>query len=104
VLHEWAFLAFQEYAGFETLQPVPDVLGDVHAIGAVLLTDDTRLQYLAIVIIGRNPDLAFQNYKCLGLGGVMMHGNECAWFQAIEETMAFLIKTLMKIVVHPQTW
>ena len=81
MFHERAFLALQENAGFETFQPVPDVLGDVHAVGAALLTDDTRLQDLAIVIIGRYPDLAFQNDKRLGLGGMVMHGDKCAWFQ-----------------------
>ena len=68
MFHERAFLALQENTGFETFQPVPDVLGDVHDVGAALLTDDTRLQDLAIVIIGRYPDLAFQNDKRLCLG------------------------------------
>jgi len=80
MLYERAFLALQENAGFETLQTMPDVLGDVHAIGAALLTDDTRLQYLTIVIVGGHFDLAFQDDKCLGLCGMVMHGDECAWF------------------------
>ena len=99
MLHEWAFFTLQENAVFQTFQPVPNVLGNVHAIGAVLLTDDTRLQDLAIVIVSRNPDLAFQDDKCLGLGGMVMHGDECAWFQTVEEPMAFLIQALMEIVV-----
>jgi len=104
MLYERAFLALQENAGFKTLQPVSDVLGDVHAIGAALLTDDTRLQNLAIVIIGRNPDLAFQNDKCLSLSGMVMHRDECARLQTVEEPMAFLIQALVEIVVHPQPW
>ena len=104
MLHEWAFLALQEDTGFETFQPVPDVLGDVHTIGSALLTDDTRLQDLAIVIISGHSDLAFQDDKCLGLGGMVMHGDECAWLQTVEEPMAFFIQTLMEIVVHPQPW
>ena len=104
MLHERAFLALQEYAGFETFQPVPDILGNVHAVGAALLTDDTRLQDLAIVIIGRDSDLALQDDKCLGLGGMVMHGDECAWLQTVEEPVAFLIQTLMEVIIHPQPW
>jgi len=40
MLYEWAFLALQEYTGFQTFQPMPYVLGDVHAVGSALLTDD----------------------------------------------------------------
>jgi len=104
MLHERAFLALQENAGLETFQPVPDVLGNVNAVGSALLTDDTRLQDLAIVIIGRNPDLAFQDDKRLGLGGMVMHGDGSAWLQTVEEPVAFLIQTLMEIIIHPQPW
>jgi len=40
VIYKWAFLAFQQYAWFQTFHSVPHVLGDVNAISAVFLTDD----------------------------------------------------------------
>ena len=104
MLDEWTFLALQKYAGFQALQSVPHVFRDVNTIDSTVLTDDTGLQYLAVIIVGRNPDFSLQDYKRLSLVGMMMHGDECAWLQAIEETVAFLIQTLMEVVVHPQPW
>ena len=104
MLDEWTLLALQKYAGFQALQSVPNVFRDVNTIGSTILTDDTGLQDLAVIIVGRNPDFSLQDYKRLSLVGMMMHGDECAWLQAIEETVAFLIQTLMEVVVHPQPW
>ena len=104
MLDEWTFLALQKYAGFQALQSVPNVFRDVNTIGSTILTDDTGLQYLAVIIVGRNPDFSLQDYKRLSLSRMMMYWDECAWLQTIEETVAFLIQTLMEIVVHPQPW
>jgi hypothetical protein len=101
---KWAFLTFQENTGFQALQSVPHVFRDVDTIDSTVLTDDTGLQYLAVIIVGRNPDFSLQDYKRFGLSRMMMYWNECAWLQAIEESVAFLIKTLMEVVVHPQPW
>ena len=92
MLDEWTFLALQKYAGFKALQ------------SATILTDDTGLQYLAVIIVGRDSDFSLQDYKRLSLSRMMMYWDECAWLQTIEETVAFLIQTLMEIVVHPQPW
>jgi hypothetical protein len=104
MLYEWAFFALEKYTGLQALQSVPNVFWDVNTIGSTILTDDTGLQYLAVIIVGRNPDFSLKDYKRLSLVGMMMHGDECARLQAIEETVAFLIKTLMEVVVHPQPW
>ena len=104
MLDERALLALQEYAGFEALQPMPHVFGNIHTIGSALLANNTGLHDFAIVFIGRYPDLALQNDKRLGLGGMVMHGDECARLQTVEEPMAFIIQTLMEIVIHPQPW
>ena len=104
MLNKWPLFALQEYGGFKTFKAMPNILRYVNAIGSTILTDDTGLQDLAVIIVGRDSDFTFQDYKSLGLGRMMMHGYECAWLQTIEETVAFLIQTLMEIVVHPQPW
>ena len=81
MLDEWTFLALQKYAGFQALQSVPNVFRDVNTIGSTILTDDTGLQYLAVIIVGRDSDFSLQNYKRLSLVGMMMNGDECAWLQ-----------------------
>jgi hypothetical protein len=104
MLYEWTFLALQKHTGFEAFQPVPHVFRDVNTIGSTILTDDAGLHYLAVIIVGRNPDFSLQDYKRLSLVGMMMHGDECARLQTIEESVAFFIQTLMEVVVHPQSW
>ena len=104
MLYEWPLLALQKHTGFQTLQPVPHVFRDVNTISTAFLTDDTGLRDLAVIIVGRDSDLAFQDYKRLGLSRVMMHGDERSWLQTVEETVALLIQTLMEIIVHPQSW
>ncbi len=91
MLNKWPLFALQEYGGFETFNAMPNILRYVNAIGSTILTDDTGLQHFAVIIVGRYSDFTFQDYKSLGLGGVMMDGYECTWLQTIEETVAFLI-------------
>ena len=61
MLDEWTFLALQKYAGFQAFQSVPHVFRDVNTIGSTILTDDTGLHDLAVIIVGRNPDFSLQN-------------------------------------------
>ena len=68
------------------------------------MADDTGLQHLTIVIIGRYLDLAFENDKCLGFGRMMMHRYKCARLQTIEEAMTLIIEAFMEVIVHPQSW
>jgi hypothetical protein len=35
---------------------------------------------------------------------MVMHRDKCTRFQGIEETVALVIKALMEVVVHPQSW
>ena len=104
MLNERARLALQQDTRLQALQPVPDVLGNVHTITATFLTDDTGFHYLALVIVGCHTHFALQNHKGLVLVGMVMYRNKCAWFQGIKESVALVLQTLMKVVVLPQSW
>jgi hypothetical protein len=83
---------------------MPHVLGYVHTVVSTILTDDAGLQYLSIVIVCGKPDLALQYHESLGFGWMVMYWYLRARFQTIQETMAFLLQALMKVIVHPQPW
>ena len=102
MLDEWPCFALQQDTRLKALQPVPDVLGNVHTITATFLTDDAGFHYLALVIVGCHSDLSFQNHKGLVLVRMVMHWDKCAWFQRIEESVALVLNALMEIVVLPQ--
>ena len=104
MLNKRALFALQKHTGLQAFYTMPHVLRYVHAIGTTLLTDDTGLQYLAVIIIGGHFDLTLQDDKSLGFGGMVMHGYLRAWHQYIQEPVALLIQTLMEVVVHPEPW
>ena len=101
MFYEWPCLALQQNAGLQALQPVPDVLRNIHAVVTALLTDDARVHYLTLVIVGCHANLSFQNHKGLVFVGMVMHWDKCAWFQSIEESVALVLKALMEVVVLP---
>ena len=103
MLDKRSLLAFQQHTGLGTLKTMPDILGNVNAISAFFVTEDTRLHDLTLVIVNQHFHLALQNHKGLVLGGMMMNWNLGAGFQGIEKTMAFVFKALMEIVVFPKS-
>ncbi len=102
MLDKRSLLAFQQHTGLGTLKTMPDILGNVNAISAFFVTQDTRLDDLTLVIVNQHFHLALQNHKGLVLGGMMMNRNLGAGFQGIEKAMAFVFKALMEIVVLPE--
>ena len=103
MLNEWPCFALQQDTRLQALQPVPDVLGNVHTISTTLLADDAGFHNLALVIVSCHANLSFQYHKGLVLVRMVMHRNKCAWFQCVEETVALVLQTLMKVVVLPQS-
>ena len=83
---------------------MPDVLGYIHTVSAALLTDDTSCQNLAIVIVGCYSGLTLQNDKGFVLVGMVVHRNKSTRLQGIQETVTFVIKTLVEVVVLSQSW
>ena len=104
MLHKRSLFAFQENAGFDALQAMPHVLWYIHAVSSTILTDNTRLQNLTVIVIGCHPDLTLQNHKGLCFCGMMVYWYLSARFQCVEETMALVLKALMEVVVHSQSW
>jgi hypothetical protein len=66
------------------------------------VTDDARFQNLTLVIIGTHSDPTSQNDKGLVLGGMVMNRYLSTRFQGIQETMAFIRKTLVKVIILSQ--
>ncbi len=97
-----SLFTFQKHAWLQTLEAMPNVLGNINAISSFFLTQDDGLQDLALVIVGRHLHPTPQYHKSLVLSGMVMHWNLSARLQRIEETVAFVLKALMEVVVHPQ--
>ena len=102
MLYERPRFTLQQHDRLPALQSVPDVLRNIYSISAVLLTDDAGFHDLALVIVGRHPDLSLQYHKGLVLVGMVMYGDKSARFQGIEETVTLILQTLMEVVVLPQ--
>jgi hypothetical protein len=80
---------------------MPYILGDIHTITATFLTDDTGFHDASLVIIGGHTDFSLQYHKSLVLIRMVMYGDESTWFQRIEKTVAFILQTLMEVIVLP---
>lgn len=103
MLDKRPLLAFEKNTWFQALHSVPGVLGDVDPINAIFMTDDAGLYHFAIIIVGCHSDLAFQDDEGLILGRMMMHRNQRAKFQSVEETVAFVCEAFVEVVVLPQS-
>ena len=104
MLDKGSLLAFQQHARLQTFKTVPHVLGDVGSIKAILMAQDARLHDFTLVVVGQHPHPTLQYDEGLVLGGMVMYRNLRAWLQSIEETVTFVLKALMKVVVHPEPW
>jgi hypothetical protein len=58
----------------------------------------------SIIIIGGYPYFPLDENYGLGFGRMVVHWYLGARLQSIDETMAFIVKTLVEIVVHPEAW
>lgn len=83
---------------------MPDVLWNIHTVCSALRADNTRGDNYSLVIVSGDSDLTFQYDKGLVLVRMMMHRNESTWLQGIEETVTLILKALVEVVVHPQSW
>ena len=63
------------------------------------LTDNSGLQYLAVIVIGCHPDLTLQNHKGLCFCEMVVYWYLGARFQCVEEAVALVLKALVEIVV-----
>ena len=71
MLDERTLFAFQQDARFETLHPVPGVLGDVDPIVALFLTDYTGLYHLTLIGVDKCDLLASVNIDASRLALVL---------------------------------
>ena len=102
MFNEWTGLALQQDTRLQTLQSMPDVLGNIHTIAATLLTNDAGFCNFSLVIVGCHANLSLQYHKGLILVRMMMHRNKRAWFQGIEESVALVIEAQVVVIVLPQ--
>ncbi len=47
---------------------------------------------------------ASQTHYCFRSMSMPMYGHFCSWFHCIQEPMALLIKALMIIIIHTESW
>ena len=80
---------------------MPHILRDVNPIVATLLTQHHIFYDRAIIIVSSHSNLASQDNERLIFRWVFMDGYHSPWLNGIQKTMTLILKTLMKVIVHP---